>query len=56
LYLRQLEPGKPFTLGYRLRAAMPVKVTVPPARAYEYYDPDTQVTGAPGHLTVTARS
>ena len=56
VYLRRLEPGKPLTLRYRLRATMPVKVTVQPMRAYEYYDPDTQVTSAPGHLTVTARS
>jgi uncharacterized protein YfaS (alpha-2-macroglobulin family) len=56
VYLRQLEPGKPLTLRYRLRATMPVKVTVQPMRAYEYYDPDTHVTSAPGHLTVAARA
>ncbi len=55
VYLRQLEPGKPLTLRYRLRATMPVKVTVQPMRAYEYYNPDTQVTSAPGYLTVAAR-
>ena len=35
-----------------LRATMPVKVTVPPAVAYEYYDPDTRARSAAGHLTV----
>ena len=55
VYLRQLAPDKPLTLRYRLRATMPVKVTVQPAQAYEYYDPDTHVTSSPGHLTVTAR-
>ncbi len=56
VYLRQLDPQKPLTLRYRLRATMPVKVTVQPMQAYEYYDPDTRVTSAPGHLTVAARS
>jgi hypothetical protein len=31
---------------------MPVKVTVPPMQAYEYYNPDVKVTTAPGSLTV----
>ena len=44
VYLRQLSPDEPLVLHYRLRATMPVKITVPPARAYEYYDPDTQVS------------
>jgi uncharacterized protein YfaS (alpha-2-macroglobulin family) len=42
VYLRGLEPGKPLQLTYRLRAELPVKVAVPPARVYEYYDPDQQ--------------
>ena len=49
---RELEPGEPLVLAYRLRATMPVKVTVPPAVAYEYYDPDTRAQSAAGHLTV----
>jgi uncharacterized protein YfaS (alpha-2-macroglobulin family) len=40
VYLRGLEPGQPLVLRYRLRATTPVKITVPPAQAYEYYDPD----------------
>ena len=52
VYLRQLSPDEPLVLHYRLRATMPVKITVPPARAYEYYDPDTQVSTAPASLTV----
>ena len=31
---------------------MPVKVAVPPAIAYEYYNPDVQATGTPTQLTV----
>ncbi len=42
VYLRDLAPGKPVTLRYRLRATMPVKLSVPAARAYEYYDPTRQ--------------
>src|SRR5262249_33649492 len=42
VYLRGLEPAKPLKLEYRLKATMPVKVTVAPARVYEYYDPDKQ--------------
>ena len=54
VYLRQLSPDEPLVLHYRLQATMPVKVTVPPARAYEYYDPDKQVSSTVAHLTATA--
>ena len=52
IYLRDLEPGHPVTLRYRLRATMPVKLTVPSARVYEYYDPSRQATGTVTWLTV----
>jgi uncharacterized protein YfaS (alpha-2-macroglobulin family) len=52
IYLRDLEPRHPVTLRYRLRATMPVKLTVPSARVYEYYDPSRQATGAVASLTV----
>jgi hypothetical protein len=55
VYLRGLEPGKPLQLKYRLQAAMPVKVTVPSARAYEYYNIDKQGTSRTTRLTVTQR-
>lgn len=55
VYLRGLEPGKPLKLEYRLHATMPVKVSVPPARVYEYYDPAKQGRGAAARLTVQAR-
>ncbi len=42
IYLRELEPDVPLKLTYRLRAIMPVKVTVPPAKTYEYYNPDNR--------------
>jgi uncharacterized protein YfaS (alpha-2-macroglobulin family) len=56
IYLRDLKPGAPLTLRYRLRATMPVKLTVPPAHAYEYYDPARQGSSPPARLTVTAKS
>jgi hypothetical protein len=52
VYLRQLEPSRPLTLNYHIEATMPVKTAVPPARAYEYYDPDRQGFGAHYRLTV----
>jgi uncharacterized protein YfaS (alpha-2-macroglobulin family) len=55
VYLRGLEPDKPLILRYRLRATMPVKATVPPARAYEYYDPDRQGRSTSAQLTVTQK-
>ena len=51
VYLRGLDAGQSLTLKYGLRATMPVKVSVPPARAYEYYDPDQQGSSAAGQLT-----
>jgi len=45
VYLRLLDPGQSLKLRYRLKATMPVKVTVPDARAYEYYNPDKRATG-----------
>ena len=52
VYLRDLPPGRPLELGYRLRATMPVKVTAPGARVYEYYDPDCHGQSPPQRLTV----
>ena len=40
VYLRDLPPGAPLELNYRLKATMPVKVTVPQAEAYQYYTPE----------------
>jgi len=54
VYLRQLDPGRALELRYRLRATMPVKITAPGARAYEYYDPDKRAASVPVRLTVVA--
>jgi uncharacterized protein YfaS (alpha-2-macroglobulin family) len=50
VYLRELAPGATLELRYRLRATMPVKVRVPDAQAYEYYDPDNRGTGGATQL------
>ncbi len=55
VYLRGLEPGKPLTLKYRLRATMPVKVTAPAGWVYEYYDTDKKGASKTATLTVEAR-
>lgn len=39
VYLRGLESGQTLQLRYRLKAILPVKVSVPPAEVYEYYNP-----------------
>jgi uncharacterized protein YfaS (alpha-2-macroglobulin family) len=51
VYLRGLERGKPLRLSYALRAKMPVQVTVPAARVYEYYNTDKQGRSAPTNIT-----
>jgi hypothetical protein len=51
VYLRGLEPGKPLKLTYHLKATMPVKVSVPAARVYEYYDPQKQGHSATAKLS-----
>ncbi len=54
VYLRMLGPSEPLELIYHLRATMPVKITAPPARAYEYYNPDYQAKTVPTPMTVVA--
>lgn len=54
VYLRGLEPNKPLQLRYRLRATMPVKVAVPPARVYEYYNADNQGFSSAAAFAVVA--
>jgi hypothetical protein len=55
VYLRSLAPAEPLELVYHLRATMPVKITAPPARVYEYYDPDCKAESAPIAMAVAAK-
>jgi uncharacterized protein YfaS (alpha-2-macroglobulin family) len=50
VYLRRLAPGESLELRYRLRATMPVQVVVPPAEAYEYYNPSRRGQGGAAKL------
>jgi uncharacterized protein YfaS (alpha-2-macroglobulin family) len=53
--LRELRPGQQRELEYTLWATTPVKVSVPGAVAYEYYDPDVRATGSDTALIVQNR-
>jgi hypothetical protein len=55
IYLRGLDAGKSLELQYTLRATLPANVAVPPARAYEYYDPAKQAHSLAARLTVSGR-
>jgi uncharacterized protein YfaS (alpha-2-macroglobulin family) len=50
VYLLQLAPSETQELRYRLKATMPVKVAVPPAEVYEYYNPTQRSTGGASQL------
>jgi hypothetical protein len=53
VYLRGLESMQTLKLRYRLRATMPVKVAVPPAKVYEYYNRDRGGSSRAAHLAVS---
>jgi uncharacterized protein YfaS (alpha-2-macroglobulin family) len=55
VYLRGLEAARSLPLAYGLRATLPVRVSVPPARVYEYYDPGRQGSSAAARLTAAGR-
>ncbi len=52
VYLLGLKPTTPLVLQYRLIANMPVRVTSPRARVYEYYDPSKQGFSRPQAIIV----
>ena len=52
LYVPRFEPGKTFSVSWDLRARFPVRASTGPARAYEYYNPDSQGVAPPGAMTV----
>ncbi len=52
LYLGDVEPGKPYTFEYNLKAKYPVKVKTPASVAYEYYTPTNRGSAKPVELTV----
>jgi uncharacterized protein YfaS (alpha-2-macroglobulin family) len=54
LYLGEVAAGSSQTLTYTLRPKYPLRVTAPPATAYEYYTPASRHTTAAVELTVEA--
>lgn len=54
VYLRELAPAKPLRIRHRLDATMPVRITVPPGRIYEYYDPGYEGSSRTAQITVAA--
>jgi hypothetical protein len=56
VYLRGLTPGQKLDLRYRLRATMPVKVTVPKGEAYEYYNPAKRGASEAKQLEATIKT
>ena len=52
VYLRGLEASDSLALRYRLTATMPVKLTVPGATVYEYYNEDNRARSGTTALTV----
>lgn len=54
IYLREIPAGKSINIEYKLRATMPVKVQVPAAEVYEYYDPAKRGRSKPSNLEADA--
>jgi uncharacterized protein YfaS (alpha-2-macroglobulin family) len=54
VYLRALAPDQPMSLQYRLTATMPVKISVPAASVYEYYDPTRRAESSTTAMVVKA--
>ena len=52
LYLRDLSSQESLQIRYQLRALMPLRVTVPAARTYLYYDPSQKAEGSPQQIVV----
>ncbi len=52
VYLRNLGPRETLQIRYQLRALMPLRVTVPAARTYLYYDPSQKAAGRPQEIVV----
>ncbi|NCO32738.1 MAG: hypothetical protein GW893_02550 [Armatimonadetes bacterium] len=52
LYLDRVEPGKPVTFEYRLKAQYPLKVKTPGSTVYEYYAPKVAAVAKPVEMVV----
>ncbi|OIO98271.1 MAG: hypothetical protein AUJ92_01690 [Armatimonadetes bacterium CG2_30_59_28] len=52
LYLDRVEPGKPVTFDYRLKAKYPLKAKTPKSTVYEYYAPKVAAVAKPVEMVV----
>jgi len=52
IYLESVSSDRPITFGFRFKAEYPVKAAIPPAKAYDYYNPDVSGTKAGGLVIV----
>jgi uncharacterized protein YfaS (alpha-2-macroglobulin family) len=52
LYIRGVSANKPLSFIYHLRAKYPVRVSAPPARTYQYYQPKIRDQTQPVRLTI----
>ena len=55
VYLRNLPSNDPLVFKYRLKATLPVKLTLPPAEAYQYYTPTLRGRSQGSTLQVNSR-
>lgn len=55
LYIQDLQPAKPLTFSYALKARLPVKAKAPKSTAWQYYTPGKRAEAAPVELVVTKR-
>ena len=52
LYIDRVEPAKPLSFTYRLKAKFPLKAKSPKSAVYEYYTPDNRSESRPVALVV----
>ena len=52
LYVRNIQPKKTLHFEYRLRARYPIRAKAPPARVYEYYNPQNEAQTQPVEIVV----
>lgn len=52
IYVRNIQPKKTLHFEYRLTARYPIRAKAPPARVYEYYNPQNEAQTQPVEIVV----
>jgi hypothetical protein len=52
LYVCNIRPEAPLRFSYELRARYPIRAKVPPARVYDYYNPEKADVAPPREIVV----